>query len=254
MENVLVVGSGQLDEIKLGQFGCKVVGQWERLPDDHVIPNNIDRVVLLSDGIDIFSVKAIHAECEQNLIPLTFTKASLDNFEEAIKRSDRKVLCDAVVNSGTNLEGNMDKQTEDGRVNGRNHQRLLEKISYLRELLTADKTAATEDLAEKVRKKFGSGIAPTAISNVRWDEFGVKFGPRGKLITKDGSTIDKADKGEKISRPNRKADNQAGNDRLTKLLAMVRQEMARTSVSRLEIPRQGAAQATYEVTREFGLQ
>jgi hypothetical protein len=263
MESVLVVGNGEIDTPRFERLGRRVVEHWLKAgPDRLNIPNTIDRVVILSDKADVRSVQAIQAECQKNLVPLVFVKSTLDNFEEGIKCSEQKLEVVACSQTQIEKESTMNAEPQqDGRATGKNHERFLAKMAYLEELLQKNPMAQVGELNTKLASKFGGGVAPTAIHQVRWEKFGIKFGPRGKVIQKDGQAAPTPQK-KRAKEPSVQPQPQTTpepqgeiprSDRLTQLLTELRKEMEVTGVRKLQIPRIGAAQVTYEVTRNVEL-
>lgn len=75
----------------------------------------------------------------------------------------------------------------------KHHERTIEKLEYLKELLRADPAAPYEELNEKIGTKFPGksdarpgGISKPVVTEVRWKEHGLRYGPGGRLMDKTG--------------------------------------------------------------------
>lgn len=264
---VLLAGGSDISKEALVNLGYRVHTHWRKLPANPEIPFAIDLVVLVSNEGDFWLTKYLREACEEEFLPLVFTKSNLLNFEESLQKAVNVVteqeeksvveyLCNAQnYKEEANMEGNTEKH--DGRTDGKNVMRAKEKVDFLRELLRKDAKTPTEDLQSAVLGKFGKGLTPTTIAQVRWEEFGVKIGPRGKLIFRgqEGTTTSQpAPKKTRrvalqttagqVSRPVER------NDRLSSILTQLRAIMKETHVTSLEIPADGQVKAIQEMPRE----
>ncbi len=224
------------------------------------IPSEVDCVVLVSDDVDRFLTKYVRDTCERELMPLIYTKSDLTNFTNAVSKAvevvtkcEERSMVDYFETLETQEEVNMARKT-DGRSNGKNTQKAMEKVSYLRELLAQDAKAPTDTVQTKIAKRFGKALTPTTIAQVRWAEFGVKFGPRGKLITK-GNEAPKVQMRPRTESGEAMVTHMAGpaagtNDRLTAALTSLRALMKEANVSHLDIPLSGNVRAVQEVSQE----
>lgn len=255
-ESVIVVGWADIDAKKLAQNGLLVHEQWKKLPANRpCIPLHVDRILLLSDAVDVLLAKTAQDIAEKEALPITFTHSSLETLSQDLLSKTREPKEEEVaVETLTNAvkRNAMNTHTEDGRTTGANVQAKEAKLDFVRELFRKDRLMPTKDVLRKVEKKFGRGITPQLVIDLRQAEFGVKFGPRGTI--KEGAKNEaQVVESTEIDTPRLRTGDKSATQRLTELMGELRNEMKAQGILYAKIPTSGTAQIVYEAVSEVSL-
>lgn len=267
-EYIIVVGRTEVDHEKLAQNGLLVVEHWKKLPSERpCIPLQVDRILLLSDAVDLLLAKTAQDIAEKEALPITFTHSSLNTLSQDLLSKTREPKDDVaeVVEHLTNAVRTNKMTTTntethvDGRSIGANVQAKEEKLNYVRELLAKDPMMPTANILAKVQKKFKRGLTPTSVHELRENEFGVKFGPRGTVKTAGNQPAKKAaantvvEATETTNRPVKRGDRKEVTNRLGELLANLQAEMQAQGILLCKLPASGTAQIVYETVSEVSI-
>ena len=284
--NLLVAGGQAVDVNLLNQMGCKVVAHWPKMEPKlvdkgSVIPKDVDLAVLISDSISVPLANMVENLCRKEVVPLVRTRSDWSKFVEAIRNPSKIVVDDSVPvveplyfpkertmaskkknvtqQSTTTQQPTQEVKVDKRREGGKNVERAKEKIEYLREKLKLDRTTPTAVLQEGLIAKFGKGMAPMKINEIREQEFGIKYGPRGILLdAKTGERIDTptvTSTGTQLGAAPKMSVSQgptnispvSSTKRLSALIEDLRREMEANHITNLTLPRAGAPEAVYEV-------
>lgn len=120
-----------------------------------------------------------------------------------------------------------------------------QKLEYIETLLAKNKLMLPNDVIKAVEKKFGSGVAKNEITRLRWEKFGVRFGPGGIPFGKDGQRLTAKNE---IVQPTQAATVQ-NPDKLTNLVVQLKEEMRTQHITQLVIPTDGPAKAIQTTER-----
>lgn len=120
-----------------------------------------------------------------------------------------------------------------------------EKLKFIEKLLTENHLMSPNDVLKKVEKKFGSGVAKNEISRLRWEKFGVRFGPGGTPFGRDGKPLRAKNE---VVQPTQAATT-VESDRLTSLVVELKSEMKKDNISQIVIPSEGPAKAIQTTER-----
>lgn len=124
---------------------------------------------------------------------------------------------------------------------------VAKKREYVVQLLTTNKAMSPVDVAEKVTKKFGSGIAKPDIANIRLTKFGIKLGPGGSVITV------KAEKNGRSSPAAHTPEGDEDHSKLARIVAELKAEMKAQRIGTLTVSADGPVEAKQLVERVIQL-
>lgn len=133
-----------------------------------------------------------------------------------------------------------------------------EKHSQISALLKQDPFMSPVEIIKIITKQFGTGISRLEISQIRWDEHGLRLGPGGMAIDKKGHRVTKLETSSAPMPPTGTPPKQnaftlleESQARLAKLVRDLQAEMKILHVGQLTVPADGQAEAVQTVRRNF---
>ncbi len=149
----------------------------------------------------------------------------------------------------------------------KNQVRAEQKVDLIKSLLKQNPYANPDEIMAKVVEAFPSGnpkkpggVSKVLIAKVRWEDFGLRLGPGGRIFDRKGQWIAKADKPSPVVTAPKQAtapvkqdkiDIEASQKRLQNLVAALRQEMAARDIDRVDVPLQGQIRAVRRVQEDL---
>lgn len=118
-----------------------------------------------------------------------------------------------------------------------------EKLQFVADLLKKDPLMAPQKIIDAVKKQFESGISRAEVAKVRMDNYGIKLGPGGVPLNKEGKRLQPEAKEVEV------VGGSLHRNRLDELVGELQREMRVQQVNTITIPDQGPAQALQLVKR-----
>ncbi len=141
------------------------------------------------------------------------------------------------------------------------------KTEFIKTLLRENPYANPDEIMAKVVGAFPSGnpkkpggVSKVLIAQVRWNDFGLRLGPGGRVFDKKGKWIanaDKANAAKTVSEAKTSAikpiDLDASQKRLQKLVTDLREEMAARNIERVDVPLKGHISTVRRVQEDLAI-